>query len=392
MKQFEQVKNDFHSDVWDFFTDDESQFDLAVSHMTENAEWISDVDSRVIRVEAMDGPLEGMTNSGRYNIREDVIRDTGEHTMLVARRGLQFDCIRNTAMPSLFSTAKISGSALGQLSPYNLSQVLNLCLEVAKGKSLILQRGEKISAFLSGAKGGYVPMSQKELYDIFMSGLEKFGTTDFIFGSVDHNLSYCVAELPDSKEQLCEKYNAAIAVSGRKLDLVPAVRVCTSDTGASSALVQTLFRRRNSNVYFPINKALKTRHEAVGETPCIARFAESVKMIHSSFEDTEETIGEMAATTMQYPLNALQLIAKKIGLPQKYTKIAYEDLQRYLGCDSGVCSMHDIYYSLTLCIDEAAKSGRTVAASVEDMISRIFVLQWKEYDLPGNVLGWNTAA
>ena len=176
MKQFDQILDHFYSDTWDFYTDDEEQFTRAVTHMAESAEWIPDVTSKVLRIEAMDGPLEGLTNAGRYNIRDEVIRDTGERTMLVVRNGLQFDCVRNTAMPSLFSTAKISGSALGRLSPYNLSQVLNLCLEVAKGNTLLLRRGEKVSAFLSDSKGGYVVMNQNELYDIFMNGLEKFGT------------------------------------------------------------------------------------------------------------------------------------------------------------------------------------------------------------------------
>lgn len=391
MKQFDQILDHFYSDTWDFYTDDEEQFTRAVTHMAESAEWIPDVTSKVLRIEAMDGPLEGLTNAGRYNIRDEVIRDTGERTMLVVRNGLQFDCVRNTAMPSLFSTAKISGSALGRLSPYNLSQVLNLCLEVAKGNTLLLRRGEKVSAFLSDSEGGYVVMNQNELYDIFMNGLEKFGTADFIRGDVSHDLTHCIVELPDSKERLCEKYNAMIAASGRKVDLIPAVRFCTSDTGASSALVQALFRRSGSSVYFPINQPLKTKHEASGNKPCIEKFGESVKMLHSAFEDTEETIRQMAATTMQYPLNALQLIANKVDIPQKYARAAYEDLQRYLGGD-GVCSMHDIYYSMTLCIDEAAKQGRTNAAKVEDMVSRILVLAWKDYDLPGQATGWMNAA
>ena len=47
---------------------------------------------------------------------------------------------------------------------------------------------------------------------------------------------------------------------------------------------------------------------------------------------------------------------------------------------------------MTLCIDEAAKQGRTNAAKVEDMVSRILVLAWKDYDLPGQATGWMNAA
>ncbi len=123
----------------------------------------------------------------------------------------------------------------------------------------------------------------------------------------------------------------------------------------------------------------------------IDKFAAEAEFVHAKFDETQETIGKMAKTVLQNPLNAYIAITKKIGIAQKYAKEGYEDLESY--CLGNPCSVHDLYLSLTRCLGVAAQKGvnRSVQLALEDAVARVFTLRWEDYDMPG-VVAWNAAA
>ena len=128
--------------------------------------------------------------------------------MLTTTAGEKF-MVRDTAIATLLETAKVNGSALGRLSTAQFADVLNTCLSVARGNSLLLYRGEKICAVLSE---GYVPMQISRLLRETLKILKsKFGTVRFVEGVNSYNISSALFELPDAQENLIETYSQAVA-------------------------------------------------------------------------------------------------------------------------------------------------------------------------------------
>lgn len=387
------MKN-FELDNWSAYTKDLQEFGETVSALNEKSTWNAGITSSGLRTEAVDGPIEAEGMAKKCGVSLEVAHDTAENTKLMLRMGSTFHCLRDTAIPSLYSTAKIMGSALGRLSPFNLSSVLNTCLDVARGSSLVLYRGDKISAIMSDRNGGYKIMPQPELFDITTSEISNsFGAPQFIEGTINHHITSCMFELPLAQERLNEAYNKSIAFSGRSIDLMPAVRFLTSDTGDSAAILLPMFRQMETNVYYPINRGLKVDHIRAMSSSAkdgVEKFAEIAKQVHAKFYETGETIVAMAKTNIMNPLNAYVAMTNKIGLAQRYAKAGYEDLERF--CLGRPCTMHDIYLSMTVSINAAYEAGLRGSRlmAIEDAIAKVLILKWADFDYPGNV-SWNAS-
>ncbi len=381
-------------DAWNVSTSDVDEFITVVKELTNKTQWNSGITSKALLVEPIAGPIEAGQVAQKCNCSESIAYDTGENTKLLIRIGLNRYCVRNTAILSILDTAKIKGSALGRLTQYDLSQVLNYCLGVAKGNSLVLHQAGKVSAVLSDNNGGYRVMPQPELVEISIQKMiQRFHKVDFKSGTVSHNLTYFIAELPEAKEKLNEAYNKSVIFTGRKVDLMPAVLFCTSDTGDSAATLKPLYRLTGEKYYFPINDGLKVTHvRSKGSSPDgVEKFEEVSGMIHAKFEDTAETIGKMAKLVINNPMNAYVAIMKKVGIAQKYAKDGYDDLLCY--CGGQPCSMNDVYLSATRCLSTAkmANASGSVVRALDDAVSRILCLRWEDFDIPGTV-AWGTAA
>ena len=388
------MKN-FEMDNWSVYTKELNVFSDTVNALHENSTWSAGVTTSGLRTESVDGPIEAANMAEKCRVPFEVAHDTAENTKLMLRLGSTYHCLRNTAIPTLYSAAKISGSALGRLSPFNLSSVLNTCFNVANGSSLLLHRGSKVSAVMSDRNGGYKIMPQPELLNITLEGLTKtLGAPQFIDGSIDHRITRCMFELPLAQEQLNEAYNKSIAFSERHIDLMPAVRFLTSDTCNAAAILLPMFRKMDSNIYYPINQGLKVDHvRAMGANTKdgVDKFAEVALQVHAKFNETAETIGAMAQTNITNPLNAYIAMCRKVGLSQCYAKKGYEDLERF--CFGRPCTMHDIYLSMTVSINAAYEAGLRGSRllAIEDMVAKVLTLKWEDYDLPGNV-SWSLNA
>ena len=390
----ETYKKDIELDNWAHNLTDLDDFIDAVDAIQSETKWTPGVTTSGLRVEAMDGPIEAEQIARRCGCSYAAAYDTGEGTKLMLKTGFLHECLRDTAMPSLFRAAKVNGPALGRMSQHSLKEVLNYCLEVANGQTLVMRRGEKVSALMSDNNGGYKIMPQDELVEIALRKMhDKFGSVHFIGGSINHNVTSFLVELPDAKEKLTDAYNEIVGHSGRTVDLMPAVRFMTSDTGYSAATLLPLYRdTKVQGIYFPVNQGLKVEHDRTrkGNLEGVEKFAVVAGELHAKFNDTNETIAKMAATTINHPLNAYILMTQKAGIAKKYSKEGYTDLENYTGLNP--CSMHDIYLSATRAIGAGVDAGLRGSAliSLEDSVAKLLTMKWEDFDIPGMV-AWNVA-
>ena len=274
------------------------------------------------------------------------------------------------------------------MSPFGLSEVLNRCLTVAKGDSLLLERGGKICACLSDV---YKIMPIQQLIDITTETLTgKFGEIKFTEGEYNYEYVSAFWELPEAQEILLDKYNNAVKSHPTRLHgrtFMPAVRFITSDIGKYAATLIPVFKMSN-NSYFRINGGIKVAHKGGGNIIGLDAYKDEADKIFAKFCDVEKTLAAMAECEIHNPLNALVGMCKKAGIGKTYATEAYEEIERFT-CGRS-CFMDDIYLSIAGCTAEAKSKGvtGTKLLGLEEAVAKILYYKWEEFDVPG-VVSWN---
>ncbi|WP_143433352.1 hypothetical protein [Intestinimonas butyriciproducens] len=85
--------------------------------------------------------------------RAEIIADTMENTSLLLKVNGETYPVRSCAIKSILERARISGHALNKVSKSIFTQILNYCMDVASGDSLIKVADDKVSAVHAGPEG-----------------------------------------------------------------------------------------------------------------------------------------------------------------------------------------------------------------------------------------------
>lgn len=185
-----------------------------VTAMEENSEWRPDIESKELRLEAIESPMVAMDCSNRYGLDYDLMQDTEENTKLLLDYWGEKMMVRDTAISTIGSTAGLYGNALGRMGVPLRAETLNNGLSVARGSSLILMRHGKVSAVHSGAEGGYQIMPITALLDTSINALSNsFGDIEFREGFNSHGFTSALWALPDSQGEILDIYADSCPVS-----------------------------------------------------------------------------------------------------------------------------------------------------------------------------------
>ena len=401
----------YQYDSYEFRTHSEADLLREVDVMEDNSKWTGGIMSKQLKLDSIDGPMFVTEVMSKYAaLVYDVTYDTAscdECTKLLLLPGNSAvvdgqskpiaKCIRNTARASLYETAKLNGSALGEMHQSRLADTLNNGLHVAKGTTLMLERYGKVTALHSDANGGYRPMAISMLLKITMKALsDRFGTPDFKFGLNRHDYTYAVWDLPDVQNELVSKYQAALENSvsfHHAIAFMPAVRFSSSDTAASSATLVPQFKLP-SGVYFRLVDGIQVKHKRStrqGVKDGLELFEEEAGKIFAKFEETAEIIKKMGETEIWNPVNCLVGICNKLKISKKYADAAREEVERF-AATSACCSMHDIYLSMAETVGHAERNGASqkTIRTIEESIAKVLTMDWEEFDVGGVVAWGNT--
>lgn len=359
-----------------------------IEKIEENTQWLPQIESRSLRIEAIE-PIEVPEICDKTGISYDSVYDTAENTQLMMRYEKESYMVRDTALSTLFDTAKISGQALGRMSSYDLAEVLNRCLQTAKGKSLFLVRGEKVNACLSDNIYQVMPIS--ELLSITERKLtEKFGNIKFVNGETNHVYTSATWELIDAQEQLLENYENAIYshahIHGH--NFMPAVKFITSDIGVYAATLIPCFKMSNG-ACVQLNDGIKVHHKKGNKNNIVGikAYEQEAEGIFAKFADLEKTLVAMSNTRIQHPTNALIGMCKKAGISKKYASLALEEIETYAAGQP--LFMDDIYLSIAAITASAKSDGMNGRAllNMEENIAKILNYKWENFDI-GGVVAW----
>lgn len=342
-----------------------------------------------LHVEPLDesSPLFSDITAFAVGTSEDALKDTAKNLGLAIRLRGQHYPVRNTAYKSLLDRAKIGGNSLPKLRRQDFANTLNVCLATQKNaKALLLIRDQKVSAVHSGDEKDYSILSINELMEGIKCKLdERFPGSIFDSGYGDHALTSAAWSLPDQKDDLLGSYHKTLAAQGKAAlvaKLMPGIRFSTSDTGYASAKVSALLL----GLRYPIHIGGMVATEHRDQTK-VGDFLSSLDMLFAQFEDSVARLEKLTTVFLDYPVNAMTAVCKKLSMPKKTALEAIAMFEMAYG--GGTATAHDIFMAMQeiMFMLKSENTPESKMLLLEESMARALTLNWSHYDL-AKAVGW----
>ena len=328
-----------------------------------------------------DGTLQVEPNPG-YSMDDlkDILEDTMANTQLMLKTKDLTLPVRSCAVKTLLDRAKISGTALNKVEKPVLARILNHCLRVASGEALLRIADGKISAIHGGDSSDYAILEMPELFSRTVKYLnDNFAGCTFAGGFYDHSSATAAWELKD--DMLVESYKQALTLHDVAYsELVPAVRLFTSDVGISGAnLYPTLYTGKRSGT-ITLGSPLSLEHR--GEKT-MRDFDDMLRLLYSQYQLALGNLTKLLDVDIDNPVNCMLGICKRIGVGKKLAYEAAEQFKAQYGEDP--CTAHDIYYGISQIVWMVTCGGATGTKIVktEETVAKALSVRWENYDIPG---------
>ena len=325
-------------------------------------------------------PLLGNLSAFAPGTTQEAVDDTAENLGLAMRAEGNLYPMGMTAYKSLLDRAKIGGTALPKLSREALAEVLNACLKLFSSEALLLVRDEKVEAVHSGDDADYAVLPIDELLKTLQGKLDdRFSGNRFETGYCDHAFVSASWTMPDQKEDLLGAYTRMLTSQGKAVmasKLVPGIRFLTSDTGVASAKVSALLAGGQYPIH--IGGCIAVEHRRQSK---IADFDSALDQLFAQFGDRIARLQKLMEVALDYPVNAMTRVCKKLGLPKKASIEAIAMYEMAYG--GGPATAHDVFLAMQE-IPFILKTENTPESKlllVEENMARALTLKWSDYDL-----------
>lgn len=367
--------------------DDPGDFIQFLKERKENSRWMT-ASSRNLVFES----LEKNTQMGELYLklydhdgRAEIIADTMENTSLLLKVNGETYPVRSCAIKSILERARISGHALNKVSKSIFTQILNYCMDVASGDSLIKVADDKVSAVHGGDPKDYAILEILPLVQCVRSILDRdFAGNHFLTANFDHSIVTAIWSLDGQANELMETYRQAVAEKGvtEAMSARPGLRFTTSDVGVSAANLYPILLLGGSNRIIPLGDPLKLDHKNGAD---LDAFASSMDQLYACFKESIERQQQLLNVEIRYPYTTMLGVLKRIGITKK---MSYEVADLFAG-QSGVssgCNAYQLYLAMSDVIFLAQCEGASAyrIAQLEENIARALRINWHEYDRPGD--------
>jgi len=328
-------------------------------------------------------PLFGDASLFAAGVTPTAIEDTAENLGLAIRfdSGRGYYPLRDTAYKSLLDRAKITGTVLSKLGRDALATILNTCLAVYSREALLLIRDEKAAAVHSGDLVDYAILPINELLTQLQTKLgERFPEYTFASGYSDHAQTSVSVTMPKQTEELLDVYRAALVAHGMvgiADKLTAGLRFSTSDAGLSSAKVSGLLLGLQMPIQIGDMAAID--HRGVNRKP--EDFAATMDDVFVRFSDFTTKLTSLMDVVLEYPVNAMTAIAKKLRLPKKAALEAIAMFEASYG--GSTSTAHDVFFALQE-VPYILKTESTPQSKIfvsDEAIAKTVNLRWSDYDL-----------
>ena len=328
----------------------------------------------------MASPLRLDLNRFAPDVEKEAVEDTAKNLGLAIRIGGELYPLRDTANKSLLDRAKINGTALPKLSREDLATVLNYCLQLFDRDALVLIRDEKVSAVHSGDETDYSVLPIDQLLTALQKKLDsRFAGNVFKEGYADHSIASGEWTMPGQREDLIGIYLKTLKAHGRGRladRLVPGIRFTTSDTGVASAKVSALLLGGQYALHLGSGIAVDHRHQTT-----VADFEVALDQLFAQFCDGVAKLQSLLDVRLEYPVNAMTRVCKKLSMPKKEAVEAIRMFEMAFGAN--VATAHDVYVAMQeiLFTLKAENAPQSKVLAVEENMARALSIRWADYDL-----------
>ena len=367
----------------DYYTTFSSYLMLLDYHeeQAENTQWIRSK-VRDLQIESLGktSPLIGNLSAFALGTTQEAVDDTADNLGLAMRVDGELYPVRMTAYKSLLDRAKIGGTALPKLSREVLAEVLNECLKLYSADALLLIRDEKVSAVHSGDEVDYSILPINELLTALQTKLDdRFGGNQFETGYCDHSIVSASWTMPDQKDDLLGTYAKVLISQGKTAmasKLTPGIRFMTSDTGVASAKVSALLMGGQHPIHIGGCVAVDHRHQSK-----ISDFENALDQLFAQFGDSIAKLQGLLEVHLDFPVNAMTRVCKKLSLPKKAAVEAISMFEMAYG--GGAATAHDVFLAMQEIpfILKTEKFPESKLLIVEENMARALTLKWSDYDL-----------
>lgn len=335
-----------------------------------------------LRVEPLDEASPLFTTPGAFasGISMEAVEDTAKNLGLAICVNGGLYPIRMTAYKSLLDRAKISGNALAKLKRPVLAEVLNECLNIYSAEALVLVREEKVSAVHSGDAVDYSVLPIDALLKTLREKLDqRFPGNVFDVGYTDHAITSASWRMPAQKEELLGTYAKLLKSQGMSKmadKLMPGIRFITSDTGVASAKVSALLVGSQYPIHIGGCIAVDHRHQTT-----VADFNRALDQLFAQFTTSVENLQGLLEIELDYPVNAMTRVCKKLSMPKK---AAVEAISMYEMAHGGrPATAHDVFMAMQEIpfIMKTTGAPESKLLTLQENMARALTLRWSDYDL-----------
>ena len=313
----------------------------------------------------------------------EIIKDTCQNTGLLLKMGRSVYPLGKSSLSTLKSRARVNGNALSDLEKPKLARILNDCLKVTRGDALIRIQEGKVRAVHGGDESDYCILPMTEIFGTASSYINgKYDEAKFKGGYYDHTMATATWEIED--EELVSAYRSALRNYREDLNgqLSAAVRVSSSDVGASGANIYYSLLIGEEKRPLVLGKALKLAHE---KKASMAKFDANMSMAFARYEEALSGLERLFHIYLNHPANVITGLLKRVNIGKKLIAETVEQFNAaYMG---GACSGYDVYCAIcnSIFISEVNGVQGKALADLEEAISRCLTLRWSEYDIPGDL-------
>lgn len=186
------------------------------------------------------------------------------------------------------------------------------------------------------------------------------------------------AELLDTCAKLLTAYGSGTAAAKR----TPGIRFSTSNTSMASAKVSALLLGLQYPIH--IGGMVAVDHRGQAKMPY---FTDSLDMLFAQFGNSIARLSRLLKVHLDYPVNAMTAVCKKLALPKKAALEAISMFEAVTGEEPA--SAHDGFMAMQE-IPFIMKTNGTPEAkllALQESMARALTLRWTDYDYTKKV-GW----
>ena len=366
------MSNLYELDTAYFETDEQQKFSDFIDERDRHSRW-EEVSVRNLQVRE------------RFEaVRHTDISEKAEREAVIELFSTEMDrvLLRSIAIPSLLERARVSGSALSDLTVEVFADIVTRCLQTAKSSELTKVRIQdgKVSALMADT---YKVINQVDIFAEASRQINAQFRGSFVKGAWNHcvTLADYTASLPTSD------YKEIFKTKGMNFsDIVMNITVMTSESGYSGvniypSVVGIMSEGKHFKV--PIMGEITMPHKGKA---CIEEFVSNMSLAFAQTEKSKDRLRELDKIDLNYPFNCFCNILKKVGIGKKVAKSVLDQFAVTVG-NSAPATAADVYFKACEIGFEVDQKDCISLMTMEESISKILKLNdkaWSDFDRPVN--------